>query len=403
MDKRFWTLYITCIIISIIGGLLIFNEEWIADEYHHQMQINYFQQSNWTVAPNLTVIPGYHIIIFLLSLPFGVVVGEIGKLRLIGAIFLTLTMIPILYQLSEKNIRRTLSIYFFPTFFSLYFLLYTDIMSCMFVLLALFFLIKGKPTMSGIAILIAMIIRQNNFIWLGMLMWIAILEQWKTIEKKEGIYNIHFPYELITYIKQQWMYITNCAIFALFWWLNDGLVIYDRSHHPLTIQFNNVYFALFVICFLLWPLIAYKAKEIWQAIKTWQGLSVFLGTLLIITFTYTNTHWYNLLLGVGFIKNDILTWASRNYFNTFLFAIPASITAIWLYVTEIKWKKTIMFFSIFVLLDWLVDTRYFIIPLTLILLFRTEQSEKEEWVWFVYIMMLSVLMFYGILHQTAFW
>ncbi len=398
MNKKFWPLYITCIIISIIGGLLIFNEEWIADEYHHQMQINYFQEGKFTMAPNLTVIPGYHIIIFLLSLPFGVVVGEIGKLRLIGAIFLTLTMIPILYWLTKYNIRKTLSLYFFPTFFSLYFLLYTDIMSCMFVLLSILLLFKNKPTMSGFAILIAIVIRQNNFVWLGMLMWIAL------IETLEGKYGFGARKEaIIKYAKRYWMYIINCILFALFWWLNDGLVIYDRSHHPLTIQFNNVYFALFTMCFLLWPLIAYKIKDIGRALKTWQGLAILIGLPILITLTFTNTHWYNLLLGVGFVKNDILTWASKNYLNTFLFSLPATITALWLYVTKMSHKKTILFFSIFVLLDWLVDTRYFIIPLTLVLVFREEQEEKQEWIWFTYIILLGLLMFYGILHQTAFW
>lgn len=409
MDKKFWVLYIACIIMTTIGTLLIFNTPWLSDEYHHKQQINYFQAGNFVVAPSLTVIPGYHIIMFTFITILNVQPEDIGAMRMIGAILLTLLTIPIIYGIT-KNIKKTLQIYLFPTFFSFYFILYTDMMSLAFVLLAWYLFIKDKPTLSGIAALIAITIRQNNLVWLGMMMIIPLIQLYPIIQRQWKPYNKQKINETMNnlvkyYIKKYWMYIIDCILFLAFVIYNGGIIIYDRAYHPLAPHVTNIWFALFTMFFLFLPLILYKAKEIIEYVKKPEGAGIAILLTLIIIGTYSNTHWYNLLTNVGFVKNTILQWGDLNYLTKFLYAIPCVITALWLCITKIKNKMayTILFFSVFVLIDWMVDMRYFMIPVAFFLIYREEQNQKEENIYFIYMVMISLILLLAVIRHTIFW
>ena len=61
---------------------------------------------------------------------------------------------------------KTLQFFFLPILFQYFFLIYTDVASLFFVLLALFFALKKHNAVSFIVIFISLFIRQTNIIWL---------------------------------------------------------------------------------------------------------------------------------------------------------------------------------------------------------------------------------------------
>jgi alpha-1,2-glucosyltransferase len=399
MDKKFIIMYISLLLVTITGLFLVMNKEMISDEIYHSGQIQYFLDNKFEVYPHLTVIPGYHMIMYapakILSL------YTLDELRILNGLLLTLLMIPLIYALTN-SIRKTLLYYFFPTLFSFYFLVYTDLMSMFFVILAYYLLIKNRPTESGIAILVAILIRQNNIVWLGMLMMYPILDllqavSWKTLYEEKTL-------AIKWYIKNHYMYIINCILFLAFVIINKGIIIYDRESHPLIPHLTNVYFILFISFFLFLPLIFYNYKKMLEALKKfWYWIA---GTFVLIMLTFENSHWYNMLENVGFIKNGILQYAAHNLTGRALFAFICCIFLLWLFTVKMRnITHYIMYpFTVIVLMmSWLVDVRYYTVPFVLFMIFREEQNDKEEWMMLGYAILISIMMFIGVLRHSMFW
>lgn len=399
MDKKFWILYTTLFLITCLGLILIYNRPLFIDEVYHYGQITYFLEGNFKLYPALTVMPGYHMIIYPLANLLGV--SSLGGIRFISGIYLVMLLIPTFYFMT-KDWKKTLLLYIFPITFSFFFLVYTDLMSLLFVLLGIYLYEKNKPTMSGLMFIISIAIRQNNIIFMGMIMVLVLIRMVTTPFEMKGA---QFWVVVEEYIKKYWAYIFNSIILLGFIILNGGTVVDDRASHPFAIYFTNIWFMLFIMFFLFLPEIYSKSKELEQKLKG-KGWIIILPTMLLGYLTYSNTHWYNNINNIGMIKNDVLQLAAQNFAFLTLFLLICGIVILWLSIVEFadirkKWALGITT-VIFLGMQQMVDMRYYIIPLSLFIIWRKDQP-GEKWM-LIYSGLLTLLFFYGVVTgRMSFW
>jgi len=410
MNKTFWYIYLVIILVTIAGVCLIYQKEQVVDEPIHYLQIRHFIDKDYTMVGGLTVPPGYHAIIATLMGFLGLISSD--SARLITALFLSITLIPAFYAIT-RSWRKTLQFFFFPLMFIYYFLIYTDLMSLLFILMAIVALNYNKYNWSGIFFICSMFIRQNNIIWLLYGLAFIIIEyyintrpwswDWKSLLEKK-----------IVLLKQTWTYIIGIILILVFIILNKGLVIGDRGSHPLGLYTTNIYYMLFIVFLMFLPSIILRVKDMWDWITKHVILSigiVIIGILLSL-FNLSNNHWYNnqiingSVMNTGVIHNIIMMWAVTNPLTRILFFIPIIIAVFYLIIAKLKYPINYLIypFSILtVITSQMVESRYYIIPLALFLAFREEGTDREEYYLLGYFILLAVIMFTGILRHSLIW
>lgn len=407
MKHVFWYTYILIILLSIGGLCITFQKEQVADEPIHYWQIEKFNNHNYVMQKSLTVIPGYHYIISELMLLFGIFTFDAA--RIITTLFLTLTLIPAFYAITQSW-RKTLQLYFFPLMFIFYFLVYTDLTSLLFVVMGVMALHFRKYRMSGIFFILSMLIRQNNLVWLIFGAVYIILEE--CIESKS--WKILNMQSLIKLFKKGWTYILGIVLFGIFIIINKGLVIGDRSSHPFGLYTTNIYYLLFLTFFMFMPSILFKLKDIVSWMKSHKiiSINIIVVGIILALLNFSNTHWYNnttyqgSILNTGILHNIILSIAVSSPLTKILFFIPVIIGIFYIIVSRLK--KPIYYliypFSILTIIEsQMVDSRYYIIPFTLFIIFREEGTEREEYYLLGYFILLALVMFLGILRHTLMW
>jgi len=126
------------IILLFISFFIIKDTKLHGDENVHYGQILQFSKGNYLINSALTTIPGYHILLASIakissnSLPF---------IRLLN-FFLSLISIGIFFLLAKKispssSALKSIQYTLFPILFPLFFLVYTDVLSLLLVMLAI--------------------------------------------------------------------------------------------------------------------------------------------------------------------------------------------------------------------------------------------------------------------------
>lgn len=405
--KTFWYVYIFIILLAIGGICLTYQKEQVVDEPIHYVQIQHFLTKDYTMVGGLTVPPGYHAIIATIMGFLGLMSSD--SARIITTLFLTLTLIPAFYAIT-RSWRKTLQFFFFPLMFIYYFLIYTDLASLLFILMAVAALHYKKYNISGLFFICSMFIRQNNIIWLLYGGLFICIEQ--CIENKS--WKIFDQKYIIDILKKTWTYIIGVILITIFIILNKGLVIGDRVSHPLGIHTTNIYYMLFMLFFMFLPSIMLRVKEMWNWGIKYSAISLLIigGITLLALFNLSNNHWYNnqiingSVMNTGVVHNIIMMWAVTSTTTRILFAIPIIIAVFYLIIAKLKnplYYLIYPFAILTVITSQMVESRYYIIPFALFLTFREEGTEREEYYLLGYFILLALMMFTGILRHSLIW
>ena len=225
----------------------------MVDEQVHYPQIVSFARKYSRIDPRLTMIPGYHAIVAGLSWVFGGL-----SIRAVRAysFLLACGAIAAFYfaaraDAEERPIVRTLQLAFLPIGFPLFFLMYTDATSLLFVMLMMLAAIRNRPWQAGFLGLAACLIRQNNIVWVAFAaLWMHAVESgwsWSTLREELGRY---------------WAFLLTAVSFIVFVWMNGGVALGDAGAHPLSRgHLGNVFFLLFVCSLMLAPMLAARWRE----------------------------------------------------------------------------------------------------------------------------------------------
>jgi alpha-1,2-glucosyltransferase len=368
--KNVFFLLAACTVL-LCGFYFVQENPPIADEYCHYKQINGILEGRDLFPKLCPYLPGYHWTMAVLSM---LVQSHRGFTMRLLATFLSFLCILSFFSLTKKideksAIPRSLLFLIFPLFFPFFSLVYTDIYSMMFVLLALSFALDQRLWLSGIVGILGLLVRQNNIVWLAMIALMAYAEnyypqyQWKDVKR---------------WISKFIFFFLAAALIVFFVIWNKGFVLGDRSHHILALSSGNLFFMLFLFFFLFAPYNLSNFPKIVDFLKTHKLMGLVLAEVfLVYLFFFKADHIFNHF--GRFLHNLILVAMHRTWLSQCLSFLPIAYSIVSLCVTPLKRKSFYLLYPftvIFLTLDAVIDVRYLFVPLALFLAFKEDDSER---------------------------
>jgi alpha-1,2-glucosyltransferase len=354
-----------------------------ADETAHATQISYYIKGEYVKLNSLTVPPTYHLIVAMICKSIGVT--SLPSIRLVNMILLFILFIPIVYILT-KNYYKTLQSFFFPTLFLYFVLIYTDIFSTILILISFYLMTKERYIWSAVVGTLALFVRQNNIVWFA---FIITYDYFKD-DGEEDTWNW----------KKLIPYICGGLLFVAFIYFSGGVVQGDSSHHPITIHFGNIWMFLFTffLCFLPYslsvlPKLKNKIKESWEN-NYCIFISIVLTLITIGVMLFRNTHEYNQIKTAWF--NELLIAIDNHMFIRLIYLAIIILSVLVLWVTEFdSWHHYLLYFftPIYLMLSWMIEVRYYFIPMLLFIIFMKYDNPKIERMATVYNILIALLWF----------
>lgn len=295
-----------------------------------------------------------------------------------------------------KAFVESITLTSFPVLYFYTFLYYTDPGAVFFVLLMYVFHLHDNNVAAAVIGVMSVIFRQTNIVWvvfmagltLGkILISLLLMEKKEENGKKLGDWEvlkltwkvIVFPALtspsqmfslLFTLLKALWMYFLVCCGFALFIYVNKGIVVGDRSHHEACLHFPQLfYFLCFAACFgFPYTISVHKVFDfVVSTAKKPLSLILFSGVAWFSVYKFTYVHEYLLADNRHY---PFYVWSKiyrRHEFIKYAL-IPVYYFAFGAFIQNLKgkdifWKIT--FFSCLVFAtvpQKLLEFRYFILP-----------------------------------------
>lgn len=397
-------LFPAVLLVALLGTLLIRRvQATIGDEYANYPQIQSFRAGNWQLQDNLAVPPTYPALVALVARALHVESRD--GLRLIS-LLLSLPVYPLFYLVARTldpatATLKALQFLFLPILLPYLFILYTDPLALLLFVLALWLALRDQPILAGLAALLDIAVRQNQIVWIALLyVWLYLHEQalqfsWPSIRR---------------HLTRYWSFIVVFLAFAIFVVVNGG-VTFGRLEtvHPVgKFSLGNVYFALFVCTVLFLPVFAANVPRAIHLVRLMCSGTGWLVVLLVMwvfvmnfvlnsALTLTVNHDMNQL--PGFLHNDALLWAADGKVHKLLFLVPILFAGLSLAVLPLREPACVVLYPFWVLAVLpigLIEHRYYLSGVTLLLLFRVPQNRTVEVVQLGYWMALSLFFLWGI-------
>lgn len=402
------------VVILCLAFLGVKDATYFGDEGFHMEQIENFQNGNFTVTGSLTTIPGYHAFMTVASR----LIGErsLAFYRLVN-LLLSLLSVFVFFRTARdvretSALEKTVQYAFLPIVLPFFFLLYTDILSLLLLLFALRAQERKGYALASIFSGIAILVRQNNIVWFGyffiaclhetgMLRRITELIPLECIQRlarnlpnpKESA--VHSANLLVSVI----VYYLGFFLFAIFAKLNGGIAIGDKGSHPFpSFHLGNVYFLLFLLGILFLPMHLLNLKKIFRYLRTNRFAPTIVVSFFVIgMMTFVNTHGYNQGLDSVFLRNRILSYFTLTPLLKTLFFVPTTLALLSLLVT--RFSKPIHYLLypmtvLYLLPSWLIEQRYYFVPIVFFLLLRRDQSVLAERTQAIYSIVLSAVLYW---------
>jgi alpha-1,2-glucosyltransferase len=206
-----------------------------------------------------------------------------------------------------------------------------------------------------------------------------------------------------------WPYAAGIAVFAGYW-LWHGSVSLSRSqaraHPDLALHSGNLFFMLLLIGIFFLPLmpiwLSRYARSV-MARPALLALPVLLGVLYATTFKVD--HPYNFTLPEIILRNSVLVLVAQNRYAFVAFGVVAVAAAC--AISQVRWQRPsfiliLLVSMLFVSASWLIEQRYYLIPIALLLALRVTENRRAERMLLALWMPVAVGFLYGMLSYQFF-
>ncbi|EFC45755.1 alpha-2-glucosyltransferase [Naegleria gruberi] len=398
------------------------------DEIFHIPQAIKFVQNRFTEWDDkITTLPGLYLFSYVyehLGMNISSIrsyMGTSASFRSLNLIF-TLLMFIVLGGLL-KNYAKAFRLTLFPLTYFFAFLYYTDVGSCLFVLLSVYFARKNQIALSGLCSLIAVLFRQSNIIWAFWIVLSSIIESFESTDVEFSSGSIFTQSRkfiggcltnFFSILIKFWSFALLAIGFLAFVKWNNGLTVGDRSNHIATTHVSQLFY-FFSFVMLMEPgiilfryLLSLKSVIIgkWKIIVL--SLLVLTPIFIYLSLNYSYVH--------KFILSDnrhYIFYLWRRLFKIHIIPeiqlaecikfSPIYVLALLIIIAELRrnqksslWIGTFLFCTALNLIPLpLIEFRYFIIPF-MILNLNTSSSDRQEFVnilWYLLINGATLYMF----------
>lgn len=382
----FFVLSFTC----LVSFFYFKSTPLLVDEEDNYPQILNFINLNFTLL-EISAVPGYHFMMAMLAKVFGFLAVEaIRGISLLFSFFSVVVFYWVANKIStESSVIKTLQYFFFPILFIFFFLLYTDVASILFTLLAFLFVLKKQYHVAGMFGILSMCMRQNNVMWLGFMVLYIFFEN----------YSLKLNTRIaISFLKDIWVFVVGFILFMAFVIINGGVAVGDSASHPaFQINTGNIFYFLFCFFVLFLPMHISNLPKVFQLLKTNKAV---LGTtfvlLMLYIFTFRNDHPYNNISPHYYVRNRILIYATSSALLKTIFFLPIAYSVFSIWITPLAKKSHYLLYPftfLFLLPSWLIEQRYYFIPFVFFLLFKKESKRTTEYATIAYYILILCILF----------
>ena len=359
------------------------------DEGVHFEQIKMFLSGDITRHSAITMIPGYHLIVSIFLYFFKLDSFESARfISLILALCSVYFFFCCVRIINERvSVQRTLAFFSMPIIFPFHFLLYTESVSIVFILIGLYFYFKRSLNLCALFLGVSVLIRQPNIMWVVMIFLIEYVDNnGLKLNKKQ----------ILEHVRNNILLFYIIVDFILFVVMNGGRVSLATDHNP-TIRTENVFFSLFIFFFLFLPFVIRNLSNTLRIF--FSKLYMIIPIIIIFIFylyEFQVVHKYN-IIGGHWIHNIIPLFIVENNLNKIVSFIPILIASISLLGFQLYSKSVYIFYPVWVLSLiplGLIEMRYYIPLVTLFLLFKKSENSLLEWIQAIYLIIISVVFCY---------
>jgi alpha-1,2-glucosyltransferase len=396
--EYFFWVFVVSILITIY--IIIRHIPFIIDEKWHFGQIKQFQSGNFKLDTYIAVFPTYHFITAaVLWLCKSDTLQAARYFSLLIAIFNAITFYALSKEIyPQERYVRTLQFVFLPLIFPYHFLVYTEGMSLLFVLISIYLALRDKPLLSALIAILAVSIRATNIFWAGF-SWLLLLFPTNNV----GLFSWT---RFRSLLMRTWIFPLIFIAFSIFIWLNHGVAIGDRNHHNITLNLSNVFYYLMMFSVLFFPDCIKSLYAVGHLVCRKPIITTLMGGILSLIYwkSYKITHHYNDPARYwAYMRNRILFWTTHFPLAKGLCLIPTFLGISGLTFTQFqerRFKILIPITILSIIVMPLIELRYYIIPGVLFLLFRKSNLPGVEYFMTILYLVISICLLSGIISKV---
>ncbi|KAL0127061.1 hypothetical protein PUN28_005408 [Cardiocondyla obscurior] len=408
------------IFLSITVSLFLYlnriQPDYFIDEAFHIPQTLRYCAWNFTQwDPKITTLPGLYLIATAILSPFNLCqVTYVRCINLLGTCLNLCLLYSIIKQNSKPSevdrdswlvLALTYNLALFPPLYFWSFFYYTDVVSVSVVLLTQYLHQRNRTTMSALAGLLGVLVRQTNVIWLGFFTIECALDTfdrrmeqpvpprvlstpshfrliWKQIAYELHIGLSSFAKFVAEICSSLLPHLAVCLTFVAFVAWNGGIVIGDRTAHVATVHLCQIlYFSAFVALFS-WPYVVPHWRSCSRFLRRHWVLAGLAFTLMAATVRFnTLVHPYVLADNRHYLfyvwSRFMGRYAAFKYLLISIYG--ASLFAMWRNVAHLRFLSQINYVicvCAVLVPQLLVEPRYFILPY---IFYRLNMRRPERW------------------------
>lgn len=386
-SKKFYQRYQTqcfllvTIVIASLGGLNMMPSQWhYHDESFHFPQIELYISGIYTeVIPQLTMIPGYHASVALLSKLFMQESVDFARTMSFVLSLPALLMVYLNARVLNHKLPALTTLVFFlcPIIFPYFYIIYTDIPSLGLVLTGLYLTLNRRYQWAALVLGVSILFRQTNIMWL-FLCWLLALSE-------GGFFRNLLALQvkpLLMQIKSGMFFLVICLAFVAFVIINGGVAIGDAGQHQLNrLYITQPFMCLFVMFFIFLPWHILNTKKIIDLVRRRPEILFIVSVLFVV---YISTFWayhgYNDF--EFFLRNRVVMWVRQDFWTQSLAFVVMAWAFLSLLVTPFRKPEFYWLYPVAVLSmlpHGLIEQRYFIEFLVLFILFRKPECKKADY------------------------
>lgn len=371
------------------------------DEIYHYAQIHLFRSGDLRILDRyLTTIPGFHAAVAGAMVACGL--DSPGAARAINAGF-GLVAAAGFHALRRRlwpgtETIATAQFIALPILAPLFFLVYTDVLALALILWAMVAALAGRHAWAALALLGAVLVRQNDVVWAAL---VATLAAWPVLhERRRG--------GALRPLLAFWPYLLPIAAFCAFWAWNGSISLSreQAAFHPLTLRLGNPYFVLLLAGALL-PLQVFAGlRRFAVAVRARPWLLVLpLAGFVLYALCFHADNPYNAALPEHLPRNALLLKLDADPAWRLSAGLAMMLAACGLGCAALRPRGAALlypFAALFLAASWLIEQRYAIVPLVLWLAFREQRGRALECATLALWLILAVCVMTGVLSGRYF-
>ena len=358
---------------ALIGIAMMLRMDWLlSDELFHRYQIRYFQEGRWELIPQITTIPGYHLVVSgigrIVGGPYSDTVSRLATLA--GGLWLLPLASGIVTQSRPgEGPMRAAQIFFQPILYPFFFLIYTDTWGLVALAALVLATVRGRIALAGLAGLAAIAIRQDLIIWVVFALLILALEgdTWR------ARWSIA--------IRRGWPLVLVGVVFAGFLaWNHGSVALGDQKSHERPFNITNLWIFLLYAWAVLLPYHLWNLERVLLLLRRKAVVAGVALGFVAYWVTYSNLHVYN--QESFWLHNALLLLMTHEDGLRAILYVPIAWAALSFAATPMPEKRfgaLYVFAPLSIVLHPLIEQRYYLPPLVLFMCWRPAMPPRWEW------------------------